>query len=223
MTRINRLPILEDMVDITNKRIIDYGGHNGDLLFYSQGRIKEKDYTVIDVDSNALTEGKKEFPNANWIHNDIFNYVYNQTESELTFPTLKSDYDYIFSFSVFTHTDLNELVETLKWMISLEPKKIMLSFVDTTNKSMIEWFYERRIKEYGWCIDFRNIIENICYVLDNDIILNNVTKPIVTNNDFFITFYRSDFLLQYLREHNIICRIEKPEHSSHDFIIWEKQ
>lgn len=221
----NRMPILLNLVgQIEKKKILDYGGHNGNLIYFSNGLIDEKDYTVIDVNLDAIESGKINYPNATWIFNDVFNYVHNHNGKQLTFPILKKQ-DYIFSFSVFTHIDLYELVQTLKWMISLKPEKIMISFIDITNDYMLNWFYKKRLKDYGTCVDFRdlknNLDINICYILNNDKIIINEHKHEPIDYDLFLTIYRSDFILEHFNDHDIRCKIEKSKYSNHNFIIWE--
>ena len=91
--------------DYKNKKILDYGGNRGNLLYFSQGKIKEENYTCIDVEKDAIRQGKIEFSNANFIHYNRFSPMYNEGNIDEPFPILEEKFDICFAYSVFTHTD----------------------------------------------------------------------------------------------------------------------
>jgi len=83
---------------------LDFGGNRGNLLYFGMKCASE--YTCIDVDKGAIEAGKIEFPNSTWIHYDKYSWVYNHGgKKDAEFPTV-SPQDYIYAYSVFSHTDL---------------------------------------------------------------------------------------------------------------------
>ena len=60
-----------------NLKILDFGGSKGNLLRSSKGKILPTNYTSVDVDTEAIALGKKDYPEADWIHLDLYSPVYN--------------------------------------------------------------------------------------------------------------------------------------------------
>ena len=223
----NIFPLFDNFVnsDITGKKILDFGGNRGNLIHFSNGIILEEDYTSLDVSKDALSEGKLEFPNATWIWYDRYNSMYNTTGSiNAEFPILKNNFDYIWSFSVVTHTDLSELVKILRWMKNFDNVKVMVSFLDKTSKENLEFFYNKRVQKYGSCIDIRNYgnkndIEYFYLIDSNQVVINTETYMPIASNEF-LTFYDINFLKNYLINKDIICDIKMPKDSNFPFVIF---
>ena len=61
----NRYPLFHEIFGNTNEStVLDFGGSSGNLLYFSEGNIKEENYTCIDIVENAIMQGKAEFSNA---------------------------------------------------------------------------------------------------------------------------------------------------------------
>lgn len=219
----NRFPIFKEVFgDISDAKILDFGGSSGNLLYFSNKEIKEELYTCTDIMTSALTKGIKEFPKANFIHYDRFNWMYNHNgNKDLVFPKLDNTYDYIWAYSVFSHTDLDEFCKTIKWMISLNPKKIAVSFLDNSS-GLLEYFYNKRIDEYGHCINIKELTDfDMFSLIDNNLVISNTEKLEKHKCKHFITFYKLDFLKKYFINAGISINITKPKTADVPFIIIE--
>lgn len=159
---------LSEVVDLTDTTVLDFGGSFGNLIRSSNGKIDPKNYTCVDVDNDAVSLGKKDYPDATWIHLDLYNPMYNpQGSGSIQLP---KKYDVIFSYSVFTHTTVEYFLETTNTLKNyLTPTgKIYATMLTTANKDMIKWFVDKRIVEYGECDEFIET-DTYFYLIDNKI------------------------------------------------------
>ncbi len=103
--------------DWRGKRVLDFGGNDGNLLLDPACTIAEEDYTCIDVLAGALETGRAQFPRATWIRYDRYNCSFNPEGVErLPIPPTER-FDFILAYSVFTHTtreDMHDLVAQLR-------------------------------------------------------------------------------------------------------------
>lgn len=105
--------------DWRGRKVLDFGGCDGNLLRNPDCRIDPGDYTCIDVVREAIEEGRRAFPRARWIHYDRYNCSFNPDGVRgLPVPGLGGgDFDFILAYSVFTHTareEMHELVAQLR-------------------------------------------------------------------------------------------------------------
>jgi len=100
------------------RRVLDFGGSDGNLLWNSDCAIRHENYWCIDVGREAIAEGRKTFPDAHWIHYDRYNCSFNPLGVvNLPIPDAGVDFDVILAYSVFTHTtreEMHDLVEQLR-------------------------------------------------------------------------------------------------------------
>tara|TARA_Y100000389_G_scaffold205007_1_gene261894 strand:- start:3449 stop:4183 length:735 start_codon:yes stop_codon:yes gene_type:complete len=212
--------------DTENSTVLDYGGNTGNLLFFSDGKIKEENYTCVDLDQNALDVGEKDYPNAEWLKYNKYNWSYNHSGStHPDYPILRNEtVDYIFSYSVFSHSDFLDLLLTLQWMRSLKAKKIALSIISTEDKVLTNWFWQRRVQEYGSCLDFRPNIancESTFSLFDNNFVVEGTTSLAPYNSIHLITVYNPDWLKKRLATEGFDIEIVRPRGSYASFIVWE--
>lgn len=200
----NRYPLFEEIFGNTiNNTVLDFGGSSGNLLYFSNNNILQKNYTSVDTVLEAVLSGKKEFSNSKFYHYNRYNWMYNHDGSfEYKFPNVDKNQDYIWAYSVFSHTDLTEFTETIKWFLTFNFKKIALSFL--TFNEMLEWTYNKRVSEYGNCIDikkYKNTKEqNIIYFFDNNkLVVDNKTLNI-KNSKYLMTFYNSAYLVNHIKK-----------------------
>lgn len=206
-TATNRYPLFAEIFpkhdDVS---VLDFGGNQGNLLYFSNGKINPSKYTCIDVSYEAIQQGQKEFPQSTWHHFDRFNFMYNHNGQTNIMPVIQDSFDYIWAFSVFTHTDLNELIETIKWFKTLKCKKIAISLLDIQNQSTLEFFYNKRCEAYGDCIDIRtlqNKDHKVVHLLDNNQLITDQHAIAKIECKHFITFYNLVFLIEHLKQHGI--------------------
>lgn len=188
--------------DIKDKNILDFGGSSGNLLYFSNGEILEENYTCIDVSKESILIGKEEFPKGKFMHFNRYNQMYNsQGNIAEKFPTVEK-IDYIWAYSVLSHMALIDIIPTLQWMQSLNPKKIIVSYLnndgDNASKRVLNYFYEKRLDEYGTCIDFRENKNNFVYLTDN--LYGNY------NSRHFISIYKTKYLINELAKNNITAK-----------------
>ena len=207
-----------------NQRVLDFGGNSGNLLYFSGGMIKDDDYVCVDLDQEALEQGKKEYPNAHWVRSHMYHPCYNPYgELDTPFPELPFDsFDNIFSYSIFSHSDLNQLVDTIIWMQRFNPNIIAHSILLTTDTKIMNWFYSRRISEYGNCIDFGNDViecDSTISIIDNSTIIKGEHRLPKTKCNHLITFYDKEYLLKTLKEYDINAEVYSPSNSFQSYLV----
>ena len=222
---------IELFPEINNQNtVLDFGCADGGLL--EKGTLNNKynnqsNYTGIDVCSEQLTIGKNKFPDANFILYDRWNSMYNTTGNiNEPFPETNLNQDYVFSFSVFTHTDYNDMVETLNWLENFNYIKSAHSILDIKCKDTLEFFYNKRVKMFGSCENIVDIAQdpsiNVMYLLDNNqVILNNKSIDSQTS-DVMVTFYNIDWLQKELST-SIVTPVPNFYAEKHSFIIKDRQ
>jgi SAM-dependent methyltransferase len=99
------------------KRVLDFGGSDGNLLWNPDCAIRPENYYCIDVVRDAIEDGRNTFPSAHWIHYDRYNCSFNPLGiANLPIPDMGVAFDVILAYSVFTHTtreEMHDLVEQL--------------------------------------------------------------------------------------------------------------
>ena len=191
---------------IINGNVLDYGSNYGMFLDSSNGNFTQEKYTGVDIDNEALLEGKKLFPNARFIHYNGFNHVYNPTGLKDCRPLLENThYDTINSYSVFTHTTVEDMLDTIKWLyLKLKPGgKLLLSWLDVDNAITNKVFYNKRIKDLGHC----DIIKTDDYTYLND----NKLSRTAESKKWLLLFFKKDYLSSILSDYN--CVLVSPPQS----------
>lgn len=201
--------------------VLDFGGNQGNLLYFSNGAIKEHNYTCIDVSLAAIHKGNREFPKSNWIYYNKYNWAYNHAGNvNESFPRIFKKQDFIWAYSVFTHTDFDELKNTIEWFYSLNPINGAISILDINNKNIVDYFTEKRIDEYGECTDLNQYKNcDIIYFGNNDSIIANTEKLPPNNFSHFLSFYNLDWLEQQLKSHFPSIHIKYLPNNFSPFII----
>jgi len=95
--------------DWAAKEVLDFGGNQGNFLVDSNNRIRPQDYYCVDVVNEAIEEGRRQFPQAHWVHYDRYNCSFNPEGTKDTpIPELGVEFDFIVAYSVFTHISREE-------------------------------------------------------------------------------------------------------------------
>jgi len=217
----NRYPLFKEIFDnIPNKNILDFGGSSGNLLHFSSNEINEKNYTCIDVSADAIDQGRKEFSLSTWLHYDKYNWMYNIKGSKyLKFPKLPTSIDYIWAYSVFSHTDYADLKDTLFSFLALNPKKIAVSVLDINEQVVTEWFYNKRLNDYGSCSDIRGLTSNIAYLINNDQLIIDTQLCDYCNCEHFLALYNLNWLQNQLAKDGISINIVRPGNGLIPFLV----
>ena len=122
-----------DHPDWRGKTVLDFGGNAGHLLRDTGCRIEHANYYCIDVIAEALEEGRKRFPAANWIHYNRYNCSFNPGGiHDLPIPDLGVEFDFILAYSVFTHTTRDEMKDLVDQLLGrLAPDGLLaFTFID---------------------------------------------------------------------------------------------
>ena len=136
-----------DHPDWSDKRVLDFGGNKGNLLLDPACTISHANYYCLDIIRDAIEEGRKNFPEANWFHYDRYNCSFNpEGVVDQPVPDLGVEFDFILAYSVFTHTaweETKELVEQLR--ARLAPGGVLaFTFIDPHWESNLRWRLEKR-------------------------------------------------------------------------------
>ena len=152
----NLYQFLDNITSLKNKKILDWGCKTGGLLFFSEGEIKQENYTGVDVNSKSLKVLKDIFPRAKTIHYDRYNNGYNHNGKEYCSWCLEDTYDVIFSFSVFTHTSFTEFNDVFnKHKEHLNEGGVMIhTFANIKNKEHTQYLLtNEQFKTYTTTFD----------------------------------------------------------------------
>ena len=64
----------------------------------------------MDVVKEAIDEGRRQFPEAHWVHYDRYNCSFNAEGTvDIPIPELGVEFDFIVAYSVFTHIAREEM------------------------------------------------------------------------------------------------------------------
>jgi SAM-dependent methyltransferase len=155
--------------DWDNKIVLDFGGNAGNLLRDRARTIRPENYYCVDVLTEALAEGRKNFPTAHWVHYDRYNCSFNPDGArDVPVPDLGVQFDFILAYSVFTHTTREEmkgLIEQLQRQLA--PNGILaFTFIDphfkpwplTYEGSNLRWRLEK-FRETDPDLDIDQLLE----------------------------------------------------------------
>jgi hypothetical protein len=109
----------------------------------------------------AIEEGRKTFPNANFIHYDRYNCSFNpEGVRELPVPDLGVEFDFILAYSVFTHTTFEEMKELVA-QLQQRGRTLAFTFIDPHWNGNLRWRLEKHnpqdrvetllSREMQWC------------------------------------------------------------------------
>jgi len=152
----NLYQFLDGIVPLKDKKILDWGCKTGGLLFFSEGEIKQENYTGVDVSNKSLKVLEDIFPRAKTIHYDRYNNMYNHNGKEYCSWCLNDKYDVIFSFSVFTHTSFTEFKDVFdRHKEHLNEGGILVhTFANIKNKEHTQYLLtEEQFKTYSITFD----------------------------------------------------------------------
>lgn len=175
--------------------VLDYGSNYGMFLDSSKKFFPQENYTGVDIDLDAITEGQCLFPNARFIHYNRYNVMYNKSGDRNAWPAIEDQFDNIISYSVLTHTTVDDTLEAIEWLYKrLKPgKKMLLTWLDVNNEQAVSYFQNKRIKDFGSC----DTIQTSDFVY----LVNNKTTKI-PGEGVFLVFYQSSYFSSLLKNYN---------------------
>lgn len=214
-SRDNRLNLLLDVfpLDITNLKILDYGGNHGNLL---KDGLNPENYTCLDSLSQVIEEAKEEHPEATWVHYDRENPVYNPTGQKfLPFPFEDNSFDIVFAYSVHTHCSYEDFVFDLNEMKRVG-KRVATSILD---KAVFDFLKLKRLMDYPdvhelW--EDPDSTETYRYYVDGNVVVYN--KDDIPNRcDYLVSYYNKEWLKEQHPELTLTDSFS-PYHQP--FLVW---
>lgn len=97
------------------RRILDFGGNVGTFLASAGDKVDHEDYWCIDINRAVIEHGRATYPRAHFVHFNRYSPQYN-SHGIRNFPIPDCGgvkFDVILGFSVFTHVDANEMIESV--------------------------------------------------------------------------------------------------------------
>jgi len=202
-----------DYPEWSDKRVLDFGGNKGNLLLDPACTIRHENYYCLDVIREAIDEGCKTLPDANWFHYDRYNCSFNSDGVvDLPVPDLAVEFDFILAYSVFTHTtweEMNDLVAQLG--TRLAPGGVLaFTFIDPHWEANLRWRLEKRnsadrveellaqSRDAQWCA----VVNGIDLYVNSSGTLDQRLDDCITYN----VYYTENFL----REQFPGAKIKKP-------------
>jgi predicted SAM-dependent methyltransferase len=194
---------LDNVINFKNKKVLDFGGSWGNLINSSSRDIKQENYTCLDVDKVAISEGMINFPRSNWIHYNKKSIVYNfdgNPKERINSALGDEKYDIIFSYSVFTHMLYEDFVSTideLKNHLTVDGK-IYITICLQQDQDLLDWYKDARIEE-GYNKDFKyKLNDSYIYVVNN-----NQVEEVNSSYKYFLVYYDKNFIKKHGTTHNI--------------------
>jgi 2-polyprenyl-3-methyl-5-hydroxy-6-metoxy-1,4-benzoquinol methylase len=117
----------------TGKRVLDFAGNVGNILLDPSCKIEPQNYWSIDVSRDAIIEGRRRHPDANFVFYDRYNFEYNPAgQVGLPIPGQGVAFDYIVGWSIFTHVSKAETLELADQLLDMltEEGRAAFSFID---------------------------------------------------------------------------------------------
>lgn len=190
-----------DHPDWRGKRVLDFGGNKGNLLLDPACTIRHDDYYCLDVIGDAIGEGRKNFPEAHFLHYDRYNCSFNpEGVRDLPVPDLGVEFDFILAYSVFTHTtfaEMQELIEQLQQRLA-PGGALAFTFIDPHWNDNLRWRLVKRnpaervgtllaqSRDAQWCA----LVNGIELYVESSGVFDFQAQDCVTYN----VYYTEDFM-----------------------------
>jgi SAM-dependent methyltransferase len=116
-TRLTQFPYFDELLDGPDwkgRKILDFGGNVGTFLAGAGDRVNHEDYWCIDINRAVVEQGRQTYSRAHFVHFNRYSPQYNpHGVRNLAIPDCGVKFDIILAFSVFTHVDKKEMVESV--------------------------------------------------------------------------------------------------------------
>jgi 2-polyprenyl-3-methyl-5-hydroxy-6-metoxy-1,4-benzoquinol methylase len=148
--------------DWTSKRVLDFAGNVGNILLDPNCRIEHKNYWSIDVSRDAIVEGRRRYPDANFVFYDRYNFEYNPTGTpDLPIPDEDAPFDFIVGWSVFTHVSKAEMFDLADRLLDMltDEGRAAFSFIDPMFTPPPGWAREKEspgLSNLQWRLEARH-------------------------------------------------------------------
>jgi len=117
----------EQYTQFEGKTVLDFGCNKANFVSYKP----HGNYTGMDIKLDTINKNKFDFPDYKFLYYDGYNHMYNPDGKQKL--ELKNHYDVCVAFSVFTHMEIQETIDTLK-ILKEHSDKIYLSYFSNKDK-----------------------------------------------------------------------------------------
>ena len=114
-TRVTQFAYFDEVLEWPvwkGRNVLDFGGNVGSFLTSAGRVVDHQNYWCLDLNRAVLEMGRREFPQAHFVHYNRYSSQYNPDGvRNLPVPDLGLKFDIVLAFSVFTHTHPSEMIE----------------------------------------------------------------------------------------------------------------
>jgi SAM-dependent methyltransferase len=145
-TRLTQFPYFDEVLGRPvwkGRKILDFGGNVGTFLASAGERVDHEDYWCVDINRAVIEQGRLTYPRAHFVHFNRYSPQYNPYGiRNLALPDCGGvKFDVVLGFSVFTHVDANEMVETVTSLRRMLAPSGVLAF------TFLEPHYDRSLSD----------------------------------------------------------------------------
>lgn len=131
-TRLTQFPYFNELLDRPvwkGRKVLDFGGNVGTFLESAGDNVDHEDYWCIDLNPAVVEQGRRTYPRAHFVHFNRYSPQYNPHGiRHQPIPDCGVKFDIILAFSVFTHVDLYEMVESVAALRTMLARDGVLAF-----------------------------------------------------------------------------------------------
>lgn len=200
--------------DIT---VLDFGGSRGNFLRDPACCLPTKQYWCVDVTEAALAEGRRDFPEAHWIHYNRYNRRYNPSGApNRPLPHIPVMFDVIVAYSVFTHVTLDEMINTATKELFPLLSETGVCVITFLPPGKIEYFlqtYSNLNEDHvSKALGIARQFESGFYLFGADTILPlHSDVPYCTLSTNLVSFYEPSFIGSLWRECDVTIRLAQAD------------
>ena len=181
------------------KKILDYGCNNANLLKTSRNLINQENYVGIDVQQKPLSFAKSQFQNAEFIYFNGFHVAFNPLGEEKFPNNIKSNPDIIICHGLFTHCDMITILETLDYFKSIvkKPGHIIFSiWEDFHLPQYVGIFLKNKLKINVPKDIYMTEYNKSFYLINREYSIIDTNKLKFNRCNWIETFYKRNYLLE---------------------------
>lgn len=144
-TRLTQFPYFNELLGNPvwkGRKILDFGGNIGTFLASAGDNVDHEDYWCIDLNKAVIEQGRLTYPKAHFVHFNRYSPQYNpHGVRNQPIPDCGVKFDIIIAFSVFTHVDIREMVESVAALRHMLARGGVLAF------TFFEPHYDRSLSD----------------------------------------------------------------------------